>query len=857
MEKIDRKYGYQPGTVDQGFNPFKAADITPYLRENQRTEEANLRNRQDQQMRDVKLQQRSERMALEGEQATRKLKQYVADIEATQKAKEMNQLAQFSDKLFDMVHDVREQRYKDRAAEIQVLFSEDEQARAEAEVLQQQNEVELSNMAAEDMQLAQAAAKNDEPYTFVQRMRSLSGEDRYLYATAHAAKIGETFEAFATKQMRENDGILQLKNGAKIQINNPQNEAETSAVIGHLLKEHIKNNDAGNLPPGLAATYIYKQTDKARASLLANWSKEYAKNESFKDNELSFEGLKTRFRENPNAVQEYLNRVSLNWNDAGTQRLRYSGAHKRLFDELLVLATGDADERRLADEIIAQYEQTTLNGQPFSVLQAGRIKELRAKVRVHDSEARSTQITAEKNQVDDNIKEQIKALGTNFTQADVGTIIRFAHQAYGGIGLTFNDNNLQKLWADASLGGQKLDELRDLTAAKFLHGNISEEDWMRLPDSLKEEFASDWATAQKLQQGVFKAYKESIEITVTGNQYVNAAPKSAKSLAPLIVRDLQQEFDTLVKGYMSNPDSPYREDEKAAEKALDQIITKFTTGVKEKGGRYHHDPQKGFSNYLMFDTDDRKVTSDFRERQERVLSETKLIGKSAFAKPALLGSTDQIREMKARVEGGQGVDPFLARTAQLNGLSWMEVLNMQLDAQGDKKVETIEQIMQVQNQQTPEIQRQLRAIQNGYASQVDVRRLKGELQPRPAYAKYVAPTPARGNLDKAAIQDAMRQAGWPESEINVMSAVFMGESGGNPTIDTVQSGLDPDSVYEYSIGIGQINYKVHKPMLERYGITEDDLRTPIGNMRAALLVWQQQGRGAWSVYLNGKYKEHL
>ena len=763
MQEIKQEKLYQAGKVDQGFNPFKAADVTPLLRENQQTEQAQMRAVQDQQMRDVKLANQSERLALKTAQQEQGLKQYVAQIEDLQESRDMQQLSQFSNKLFDVVHQVREQRYKDRQAEIQVLFSEDEAARLEAEILQKSNEDQLSVMAAGDMALAQEAANNNEPYSYVQRMRTLSGEDRYLYATAHAAKVGETFKSFAAQQMVENSGMLTLQNGVQIQINQPRNEAEASAVIGHLLKEHIKNNDAENLPAGLTATYLYKQTDKARAELLGDFSKDYAVNQGFTDRELAFESLKTRFKQNPQAVQEYLNTVALTMNEAGTKRLRYPGAHDKFFDELLALATSDkSEDRHLADELLGQYNATTLNNRTFGDIQKERSAELRRKVLTYDREERKLQLGAKKDDVDDNIQEQITALGTNFTKADVGQIIRFAHEAYGSIGLTYNDTALTKLWADASVGGQALDDLRDLTNTKLFHGSMSQEDWNKLPPSLQQEFSDQWIRSQKLKQGVFKAHKESIEATVTGDEYVSTTSKAAKALAPLIVNDLQREFDVLVNEFMNDPDGAYREPRKAADEALRIVMEKFTTGVKNKGGRYYHSRRGGFENYLGYGTDGRKITTQFRERQQRIVDETKNIGISAFAKPALIGSTDQVREMKRRVESGEGVDPFLQRVAFNNGLSWMEVLNMQLEAQGDDKVETIEQIMQLQKQQTPEIQRQLRGIQNGYWNQQQVSRLRGERSVRPAYQELIASTPARGNLNKTSIQDVMREAGWPE-----------------------------------------------------------------------------------------------
>ena len=96
--------------------------------------------------------------------------------------------------------------------------------------------------------------------------------------------------------------------------------------------------------------------------------------------------------------------------------------------------------------------------------------------------------------------------------------------------------------------------------------------------------------------------------------------------------------------------------------------------------------------------------------------------------------------------------------------------------------------------------------------------------------------PSGARLNRTQVQDVMRQAGWDESLIPEMSAVAMAESGGNPTIDTVQSGLDPQRRNEFSVGLFQINYAVHKPMLDQMGISEQDLRTPLINAQVALRI---------------------
>ena len=102
------------------------------------------------------------------------------------------------------------------------------------------------------------------------------------------------------------------------------------------------------------------------------------------------------------------------------------------------------------------------------------------------------------------------------------------------------------------------------------------------------------------------------------------------------------------------------------------------------------------------------------------------------------------------------------------------------------------------------------------------------------------------------------EVGFTPEEARVMAAIIMGESGGNATDDTVQSGLDPNKEREYSIGGPQINVQAHMDKLERRGFTEDDLRDPRKAMIIAKEVFDEAGGFTpWSVYNKGIYEQFL
>ena len=118
-----------------------------------------------------------------------------------------------------------------------------------------------------------------------------------------------------------------------------------------------------------------------------------------------------------------------------------------------------------------------------------------------------------------------------------------------------------------------------------------------------------------------------------------------------------------------------------------------------------------------------------------------------------------------------------------------------------------------------------------------------------------------GKKGKWTVGDMTRiaeQAGFSPQQAKIMGAIGMAESGGNPTIDTVQSGLDPGKKGEYSIGLFQVNAQAHGDKLRKLGYTEDDLRDPVKAAQVAKMVYDEVGSfKPWSVYKSGAYSQYM
>ena len=109
------------------------------------------------------------------------------------------------------------------------------------------------------------------------------------------------------------------------------------------------------------------------------------------------------------------------------------------------------------------------------------------------------------------------------------------------------------------------------------------------------------------------------------------------------------------------------------------------------------------------------------------------------------------------------------------------------------------------------------------------------------------------------IEDMLLAVGFEPEIAKIMAAVAMAESAGNPMIDTVKSGLDPEKKNEFSIGLFQLNMKDDRErLLDLFDIeSEEELYDPIINVIAAKRLYDEQGLGAWGAYTDNSYKQFL
>ena len=107
------------------------------------------------------------------------------------------------------------------------------------------------------------------------------------------------------------------------------------------------------------------------------------------------------------------------------------------------------------------------------------------------------------------------------------------------------------------------------------------------------------------------------------------------------------------------------------------------------------------------------------------------------------------------------------------------------------------------------------------------------------------------------IRELAIKAGFAPADASTMAAICKSESGGRPG---AHNSTYPDDSY----GLCQINmldepgYKLGEERRQRFGIgSNEDLKDPLTNLKAAKQVFDSQGFGAWSDFKNERYLKHL
>ena len=161
MAEIQRRNLYQPQNVSQGFNPVKAADITPFLRENQRRQERGMERQQRAAMQDLRTEQKN------------------IDLEAIEANRDLNALMAFAPTIQGQLQEFAKNRIAESKANATQWAAAQDEKRAEIVAKQSALKRELRAQGLEESQITQELAKLDVHPQMIDEANKSNSWDQY------------------------------------------------------------------------------------------------------------------------------------------------------------------------------------------------------------------------------------------------------------------------------------------------------------------------------------------------------------------------------------------------------------------------------------------------------------------------------------------------------------------------------------------------------------------------------------------------------------------------------------------------------------------------------------------------------
>ena len=734
MNELNLESQFRPTQLSQGFNPVKAPNVDPLLRENQQSQLDALSREQKVAQQDLATQQ--------------KIQQY----DQLMQNENVQQIAQFSKTLWQVGQMAAKDYIKGRIAKTTEEFYQNKEQRALAQLGYVQEEQQASKQHNEYQLDAINATKAGASYEVTKELERRSGWDQYQYAILTAKEGGANFETNAEERLKNDSTVINYVDATGVQkqvaINQPmKTKLEQQLVMSRIRQEYMADTGLSLINPGLLATHAFPSIDKASTKLNKEAQKQYSINKSFMDRETAFGILEDTSLTNPQAVQQYLNTVAITV-DEKDKTLGFPGAHKKFFKELETLYKRDPDK---ADALLMQYENIELNGRKFSKLHSDRIDDFKKNIYTSQKFEREKELYQNKAVAEDAVMDGVMALQQreDYTEADVAELIKKGQRLYANAGIPWTaPQALQDLWQNASIGGAELDERRKRLQVLQQANALTPEMVAREHPILKKEFEQAANNQQKMREGFHDDHLKDIDALIKTNPYAKV-PGVDRVGGNVIASDLKSRYMKQVQDLIDEG----MDRRAAADKVLTDIKTEFNKGVTDKTSKYYYNAGGGGFVKYFEQTAGGAFGSERNTKQKlntiRNLYQT--LGTRALTSPELIGSSDEVKQMKARFNNQGEIPERINLIAKELRVHPLKVLNEQLKAIDEDPVETYAQLLEKANQVTPEIQSQLNFIMAGAGNQLMVQRLQNDRWPvRSSMEKLV---PAKGGLKGLTEQD--------------------------------------------------------------------------------------------------------
>jgi len=769
MSELQRRSFYQPQSVSQGFNPTKAADITPLLRENQQRMLQEQDAFAEAAQADLKAQQKQEQMKLLAE------------------TKEAEQLMDFSSTLFDYVVGIRKQQIKDGEAEMRTLYLEDQQKLNEAKLLARSVDGQMSEIHNGDLAAADESAKVNAPYEVTERLRNLNGWDHYYYGVLAAKSAGENYAAWMDDQKTNNSDTITV-GGVEIQINDPKDSVEDAAVTAYLNKEYNKLPEVLAVGLPLLAEHASPMWQKYDRKSAAAFQKNYAIDKSIEHRAEAFNLFSATHKTNPKAFPQLFQTLRTTVDKDGN-RLGNHGAWKvirKYFKDQEDRGIDISDELEAAKNTpVPGDKKGRTYGELFAKNQWNSLEDELGDERRTNFKNQQTDAKQKLSEYQQDVIAKLNNQEEPVTAAQLDEAIEGFNDLAGRLKVYGEKPSaLENYRGEATVEAQQLKD--KIERYEFLQerGMLDPSVILREGLDIQKRFLQPAQQQANERALVSRPGTKTIKGYITGKAQIAVMPDgSMKGITELVIADADAVVNKRAREiYSINPDAGFQS---AWNEAFVEWKETFDASVDTSTGKYAVKNGK-WTGFLPNVTSVSNSLRRVDERIETIRATYEALGTSALASPGLFGDKQFFEQLEAGYgKPGWRMPPVIAWGARELNLSPFQIINDQRKALGMTELPEYKNLI-FNDQHPPEYRRFINDLVEGKATENQMNRFTG------------GPMPVRQSLASAVPQNNV---------LKFRRAIIDQESQGSYTV------VNPDSG---AIGAGQVMPENVGPWTQKY-----------------------------------------
>jgi len=672
MAQIQRRNLYQPQNVSQGFNPVKAADITPSLRRNEQQRQRNQKQIDSAAAQDLKT------------------KEVNLELDAIEADRDLNALLAFAPSAQGLLEQGAKNRIAQKKADATQWVASQQEERARIVAEQSHLTQQLREGSIDNEKYKEELARIGAPFNLIDEANKFNSWDQYWRVHEAVKNINEDeYDKSIREQFTSNEELINGKSW-----NSPDLDPDEHAYGLRVAENRflVANNLNQKTTLGLQMTVGQPIRDKVNTEFADSHSKNYYINESHKYALLK-KGQAFELKDAA-SISAYLNAEARKLKSDGKTMNGFTAAHDNLFKSLLELSKRPEGVLQ-ANEILKAYGEVTLNGQPFSKLHADRINNFKAQhvanIKTGAGAVRDMmveQATEEAKQLIDTTLEQS---GGDLSRAGALALKKGAIDIFEAAGVkgSFDSKQLglDDVFLNLTTTGQALKDLEVEVKYRITHGTFNEEYFATLPKELQEVYANKLVSTKFEKSEDGKALIAALDGYIFQNHRVKNSKSSDRAAFGDVMKvDAQREVSRLAEQDQNSSSPKFNSYAEAYSHFMKQKIDEMKLGIDDPKSIYYHG-NDGYMNYIENKIGKMEDVTAARRHKIRTFYATyKTIGQGVWESPNSVASDDGLRDLKQRIEQGD-IPQYVKDMNRVTGGNLLKNVNKQLALAGIDPIE--------------------------------------------------------------------------------------------------------------------------------------------------------------------------